>query len=115
MNREQQINQQLYEKMRLEQRNFVEELKLSSPEKIIEKAYELVIREDILLSLEGDELPFEKAKALNNTKYPLSAVYDEWISNDYSHMEMIRDTLSDCADFYFKEQRSEKKKTEVER
>ena len=40
----------LYEKMSEEQDNFIENLKHSSPEEIIQSAYEKVMRDDILMN-----------------------------------------------------------------
>ena len=46
-----QLNTALYEKVYAEQQEFISLLKNMTPENIIQYAYELVIREDILLSL----------------------------------------------------------------
>ena len=62
------LNISLYEKMQNEHREFVEKLKNSTPETVIECAYELVIREDILLSLEENELEPKQCKALLKEK-----------------------------------------------
>ena len=51
-----QLNTALYEKLYAEQQEFISSLKTMTPEKIIQFAYELVIREDILLSLEENDL-----------------------------------------------------------
>lgn len=114
MNYEQQLNRMLYEKMAEEQQIFVDELKNSSPDLIIEMAYELIMREDILLAIEGEELPDDKAQALLKLEKPLDAIYREWLDNDFSHMDMVRDTISDCADFYMKQQ-MEKQNNDYER
>jgi hypothetical protein len=97
-----------------EQQIFVDELKNSSPELIIEMAYELVMREDFLLSIENEELPDDKAQALLKLDKPLDAIYREWLDNDYSHMDMVRDTISDCANFYINQQ-NEKQNNNYER
>lgn len=51
-----QLNTALYEKVYAEQQGFISSLKTMTPENIIQYAYELVIREDILLSLEENDL-----------------------------------------------------------
>ena len=71
MSKIEEINTALYEKMSKEQQNFIKELQHSTPELIIEKAYEIVIREDILLSVEGNEIPILKAKQLLKLEKPL--------------------------------------------
>jgi hypothetical protein len=91
------INTALYKKMSEEQENFIRELKQSTPEIIIESAYEIVIREDILLSVEENEIPVSKAKQLLKLEKPLDSIYQECLRNDYSHMDMIEDTINDFA------------------
>ncbi|NLN49090.1 MAG: DUF3848 domain-containing protein [Clostridiales bacterium] len=93
----------LYEKAYKEQQEFIAELKKSTPEKIIEQAYELVMREDILMTFEDDYLSPEQAKALLKLEYPLAACYRTWLKNDCSHMEMLRDTISDLGSKLVKE------------
>lgn len=51
-----QLNTALYEKVYAEQQEFISSLKTMTPENVIQYAYELVIREDILLSLEENDL-----------------------------------------------------------
>lgn len=106
MDRVKQVNRLLYDKMAEEQKEFVDELKGSSSEYVIEKAYELVMREDILLSIEGEDLSISQANALLKLKFPLDAIYQEWLDNDFSHMDMVRDTITDCADFHVKQQKT---------
>ena len=98
MSKIEEINTALYNKMSKEQDDFIQLLKQSAPEKIIELAYELVMREDILLSIEGKDIPVSKAKQLLKLEKPLDLIYQEWLGNDYSHMEMIEDTINDFAD-----------------
>ena len=59
-----QLNTALYEKLYAAQQEFISSLKTMTPEKIIQFAYELVIREDILLSLEENDLDAKQCKAL---------------------------------------------------
>ena len=54
----------LYEKMSKEQDNFIEKLKHSSPEEIISKAYEKIMRDDILMLFDDDFLDTKQMKAL---------------------------------------------------
>ena len=58
------VNTALYQKMFDEQERFKEELRNVSPQEIMLNAYEFVIREDILLSLEENDLADARAKAL---------------------------------------------------
>ena len=119
MQNEQELRDLLYEKMCNEQENFIEKLKHSTPEKIIEAAYEKVMRDDILILLEpeNETLSHEQVKALSKLDSPLSACYNEWLGNDCSYMDMLRDTVTDFAEGLAEkaeQQKAQKKKHEPE-
>ena len=104
----------LYEKAFKEQEKFIADLKKLPPEEIIEKAYEYIMREDILMIFEDDYLSPEQVKALLKLEYPLASCYSRWLDNDYSHMEMLQDTISELGSKLAKEnmekERNQKKK-----
>ena len=106
--------QMLYDKANAEQKAYIEKLKIMPPDVIIQSAYEKVIRDDILSVFEGSELPINHVKELLKQPFPLSACYDEWLSNDYSHMQDIRDTVSELAESLI-QHRKEQNKKEPER
>lgn len=108
------LRTQLYDKANAEQKHFIDKLKTMPPEAIIQSAYEKVIRDDILSVFESSELPINCVKELLKQPFPLSACYDEWLSNDYSHMQDIRDTITDLAENLIR-QRKDKHKNEPER
>ena len=110
MNHTEKLREQLYEKASKEQSDFIENLKHQPPEKIIEQAYELVMHEDILMTFEDDYLTDKQIKELLKFDYPLSVCYDRWLKVDCSHMEMLRDTVSDFADSLIKEQDEKEKR-----
>ncbi|MBQ7574893.1 MAG: DUF3848 domain-containing protein [Clostridia bacterium] len=85
----------LYEKAAKEQSDYIQHLKTLPPEQIISRAYEKVMRDDILMTFEDDYLSDKQVAELLKLDYPLSACYDEWMDTDYSHMEMLRDTVYD--------------------
>lgn len=58
------LDEQLYEKVRQEQAAFRDELLTWRPEGILDKAWEYLVRENILLTMEYNELDDEQAKAL---------------------------------------------------
>lgn len=102
----------LYRKAAQEQEQFIENLKSQPQEKIIEAAYEKVMRDDILILLEpeNETLSQEQAKALLKLNHPLSACYDAWLQNDCSYMDMLRDTVEDYANDLVKEAAQQKSK-----
>ena len=58
------LDEQLYEKVRQEQAAFRDELLTRRPEGILDKAWEYLVREDILEAMENNELDDEQAQAL---------------------------------------------------
>lgn len=88
-------NTLLYDKMKPELDKFIAELKTKSPEQIIELAYELTIKEDLLSIFENTDFSQEEAKALYSQKYPLDSLYQGWLSNDLTYMDQLRETVDD--------------------
>lgn len=108
------IKDLLYEKMSNEQKDFVENLKHLPPEKIIEEAYRITLREDILSVIDSDILNAKQMSALIKTECPLAVCYDVWLKTDYSHMDDLRCVISDYADEIIKENERAKKKKRSE-
>ncbi len=107
----------LWEKAAKEQSDYIEKLKQLPPEKIISNAYEKVLRDDILMTFEDDYLSDEQIAELLKLDNPLAACYYEWMETDYSHMEMLRDTIDDYSKILVDENKKEKnnKKHNMER
>ena len=97
------LNTALYQKMFDEQERFKEELRNSSPQEIMLNAYELVIREDILLHLEENDLTSAQARVLLKSKHPLSDLFQKWENHESHHMEEIGDIVEDYADQLIKD------------
>ncbi|MBE5041210.1 DUF3848 domain-containing protein [Oscillospiraceae bacterium DSM 107454] len=106
------LRELLLEKVYKEQSDFIETLKLQPPEKIIDSSYEKVMRDDILMTFEDDYLSDEQVMELLKLDYPLSACYNEWMDTDYSHMEMLRDTIDDYTKRLVDENKQESEKTQ---
>lgn len=104
--------ERLYEKAEAEQKDFLDRLKLMPPEAIIDAAYEITSRNDILELLGGVELEPKMVRALSKLNFPLSACYDEWQKTDYSNTTELIDTIKDFADNLAQQQ---KKRSEPER
>ena len=84
------LNTQLYQKMFSEQAHFKDWLMSQTPEEVLNHAYEYTCREDILLSLEYNDLSPKQAKALLKSPTPLADVFKKWDSwEDNHHMENI--------------------------
>ena len=86
-------NTKLYNKMSTELKNFISELKDQSPDLIIESAYELVMKEDLLSIFEYTDYTEDEAKALFELSYPLDAIYQAWLKNDLTYMDLLEETI----------------------
>ncbi len=91
MNNEMKIREKVYKKMEQEYNTFIENLKLKPPEKIIDGAYEKVMKEEILGDFypEYDKYDIEKIKALNKCKAPLEELYQNWMDCDTNICEIL--------------------------
>ena len=69
------LNTALYKKMFAEQEKFEDWLLSQSPREILNHAYEYTMREDILLSLEYNDLTSDQAAALLASPSPLDDLY----------------------------------------
>ena len=90
------LNTRLYEKMFAEQEQFRDWLLSQPPAEILNHAYEYTVREDILMSLEYNDLEDSQARALLNPASP-EADFERWEDKETSHMENIWDTVQEQA------------------
>ena len=93
-----QWNTTLYKQMFAEQEQFRDWLLAQPPQEILNHAYEYVMREDILLSLEYNDLTDAQAAALLSSSSPLADVYAEFDKLESSHMEEIWSCIESRAD-----------------
>ena len=103
------LNTLLYHKLLKEQELFKEKLRNSSAREVMENAYELVIREDILLHLEENDLSGAQARALLKSEHPLSDLFNAWENRESKHMEEIGETVEEHADKLISEARARAK------
>lgn len=98
------LNTKLYEKMFAEQEVYRSWLLSQPHEEILNHAYEYVMREDILLSLEYYDLTDGQAKALLKSPAPLADVFKDWEKRETGHMEDIRETIESRANKIIREE-----------
>jgi len=91
------VQDRLYEKLSDEFDRFIEELKGLPPDGIIGRAYEKVIKEDILSCFYEDSLTDAEAQALLDLENPLDDLYTEWQESDVSFMDSVRDIVDNKA------------------
>lgn len=92
-----QLNTELYQKMFAEQEKYKAWLLSLSPEEILNHAYEYTSREDILLSLEENDLTRAQATALLKSPSPLADVFKDWEKRETDHMADISETVKNRA------------------
>lgn len=103
--RAERLNTALYKKMSAAQERYRAWLLSQTPEEILNHTYEYTMREDILLSLEFNDVSAKQAIALLALPDPLAAVYREYDRMDTGHMEDISDAICQRADAEAKRQR----------
>ena len=69
------LNTALYEKMFAEQETYRAWLLSQPSEEMLNHTYEYTVREDILLSMEYNDLPDAQAKALLKSPTPLADIF----------------------------------------
>ena len=92
------LNTTLYKKMFAEQDKFRDWLKSQTLAEVLNHAYEYTVREDILLSLEYNDLTDAQALALLASPSPLADIYQEFDRMESSHMEEIWSCIESRAD-----------------
>lgn len=104
-------NELLYEKVQAEYDAFIEELKRMTPEQVIDRAYEKVTKENMVMVIQENNLEPSEAKALCREKYPLDRMYQEWLDTDVSEMQMLKDSIDDTAKKAVKEMKEKQKES----
>lgn len=103
--RTERLNTALYKKMFAAQEHYRAWLLGQPPEEILNHTYEYTMREDILLSLEYEDISAKRAAALLALSDPLDAVYQEYDRQLNSHIEDIFAAIEQCADDEIAERR----------
>lgn len=83
------VNVRLYERMQEELDEFRTSLLDLDPMEIMEKAYELTIKEDIVLALENENLSSKDANTLMKSEHPLQDCYEKYERSYSHHMDEI--------------------------
>ena len=86
-------NTALYEKMFAEQEIYRKWLLEQPPEEILKHSYEYIVREDILLSLEYNDLTDAQAEALLKSPCPLGDIFKEFEQRETDYMDTVFDTM----------------------
>ena len=106
------LNQIFYNRMEEEQAGFRSWLLGQPPEEILKHAYEYVVREDILITLEENDLPSGQVKALLKSSTKLSDMFHEFQDRETDYMDQIWESVTSKA---HEVEKQEQKKVQRER
>ena len=96
--------EQLCEKMRVEQSAYCLWLTAQPPEEILHHAYEYSVREDIILATEEMNLTPAQVRALLNSPAPLADVYKDFSKLETDYMSIVAQCVEDRADDLLKKE-----------
>ncbi len=89
--------EKLLKKIHAEEKEFIDAMMLRSPAEIIEAAYEIAHKRDIICILETTSIPDEQAKAIGCLANSLDFFYWVWMDCD-------GDSLKDAIDYALTEE-----------
>lgn len=87
------LNTALYEKLYDEQKAYRDWVLSLPPEEILNNAYECLVREDIVLTMEFHDLTDEQATALIQSPAPLDDIFHCFEKLDSNHMENVLSSI----------------------
>jgi len=87
--------EQLYEKMSVEYKGFLDMMKSKPASEALEAAYEKVFKEDLLLTIENGDFSDEQIAAMLSLDTPLDDLYWNWLDTDVSYMDLLRDSVDE--------------------
>ena len=88
------LDDRAYEKVQREFDAFIADIKTKSPNEIVNAAYEIVYKEEILSMFEIDGAFNDKqSMAILKTKNALDYLYQEWLDFDGSVVDTLRDSV----------------------
>ena len=90
--------QMLYDKALTELNTYLEDMKTKPPQEIINSAYQIVNKQDLLMILESAEFTPAELNVLNELDHPLQVLYEEWLPVEDRHMEELRDSVQSYLD-----------------
>lgn len=114
MNYEMKLRTELYQRMEKEYNDFIDELKKSEPEKILDSAYEKVMKEETFSMFypESENFDIRHIKALGKTEAPLDELYQGWMDSDVNLNQLYEDNVYDTMEDIFQRQKELKNNKE---
>ena len=109
------LKEKLREKLDGEYKMFLEELKKESFETIVERAYEIMSKQEIKDYIESKNLDESNIKALLKHNDILKDLYSEWLKTDGNFYSAMEDTINERIDEIAQEHSQKSKKNCKER
>ena len=91
------LKSRLCEKMEVEFNAYRDQLLSVSPQEILNHAYEYVIRDDIMETLDGATLSDKQMETLLKAESPLEKIVQVYKCKDTEYMDMILDSIVEAA------------------
>lgn len=104
------LKEKLSEKLNNEFKNFIDNLKLCTPEVIIERAYEKVSKEEMIYKIKDKHYTVADLKALLKVDEILQECYDEWLKSDFNFNEVLEYAVDERIDSIIDEYKEKNKK-----
>ena len=92
------LKERLDTKVENEYKKFIERVEKLEPKKIIERAYEITTKEEIVILIQNKELGSTDIKALLKTNDLLGECYVQWLKTDGNFNELIDYAVDDRID-----------------
>ena len=104
-------NTLLYEKVQAEYDSFIDELKTKPVDEVVEKAYEKVMKEELVSMFypEYEKYDISDIKALNKCEKPLEELYQGWMDFDGGIHESLEYSIDDTIETLKREQKEKNK------
>lgn len=99
----QKLKRKFEEKINKEFRKFVDSLKQCDPEIIVNNAYELVSKQEMIYKITDKDYTTSELKALLKTKGILNECYDEWLKSDGNFNEILEYAVDNRIDLILDE------------
>ena len=91
-----QLEDQLYERISHENEAYLAELRTKTADEIINSAYQIACRENILYLFEEEtQLNVRQLQVLMEMSSPLRELYEDWCGRDSNEMELLRGSIED--------------------
>lgn len=96
---QEQLEQQLYEKVKVEHDAYLAEIKAKPVDEIIANAYEIAWRENLLYLFDSSTgLTEKRLQVLLEMQSPCAEMYASWLKKDSEELDAIRGCMENCAD-----------------